>query len=107
MVRNKDLIGFKADFLAEDGDDKFDSLSLELEKKYTEIKYINDIIYVSFLIETDACGQYFGNILVSNDTINLTYDLCSDEVCTSLAIKKLTYLINNRAMKKFKIISNK
>lgn len=94
-TKNKKLIGFKTLFLAEHGDHKYEDLEKELNKKNVEIKYINDIIYVSYLDELNACGQYDGNIEINGDTIKLIVDLISDEVCASTSIEKITFLIDN------------
>ena len=92
---HKNLLGFKTSFLAELGDGKYEELENKVEKGIIETKYINDIIYVSYYEELNACGQYAGNIEISNDTIKLGVNLVSDEVCTSLSIEKLTFLIDN------------
>ena len=44
-------------FLSELGDDKYDNFEEEFNKEKIEIKYLNDIIYVSYLEELNACGQ--------------------------------------------------
>lgn len=103
FVQNENLLGFKSEFLSELDDEKYDSLKVELEESHIDVEYINDIIYISHLRETDACGKYRANIEIINDSIKLEYDLVSDEVCSSLAIKRVTYLINNPKKKKYKI----
>jgi len=92
---HKNLLGFKTTFLAELGDPNYDLLNSKVENAKIETKYINDIIYISYLEELNACGRYNGNIDISNDTITLSIGLISEEVCSSLAIKRITYLINN------------
>ena len=82
-------------FLSELGDDKYDNLEKELNKEKVEIEYLNDIIYVSYLEELNACGQYNGNIETIEDTIKLRVELISDEVCGSTSIERITFLIDN------------
>ena len=94
-TKNKKLIGFKSMFLSELGDDKYDKLEQEFSKEKIEIKYLNDIIYVSYLEELNACGQYDGNLEIIGDTIKLKVDLISDEICTSTSIERITFLIDN------------
>lgn len=92
---HRDLLGSKDQFLSEMGDDNYDSLESELKKGRIDVRYINDIIYISNLRETNACGVYKCNIDINHDTLFLRYDMVSDVVCTSLAIKRLTYFVNN------------
>mgnify|MGYP006911565400 CR=1 FL=1 len=82
-------------FLSELGDDKYDNFKEELNKEKIEIKYLNDIIYVSYLEELNACGQYDGNMKTTGDTIKLYVKLTSDEVCTSTSIERIIFLIDN------------
>lgn len=102
--KNKKLLGFKISFIAEFGDEKYDQYETKVEKGKLEIKYINDIIYVSYLEELNACGKYDGNLEIKDDTIKLKVILISDEVCTSTSIDKLTFIIDNPDEKKKVII---
>ena len=70
---HKNLLGFKTSFLAELGDEKYEELENKVEKGIIETKYINDIIYVSYYEELNACGQYAGNIEISNDLTPSTW----------------------------------
>ncbi len=97
---NKNLLGFKTQFLSELGDIKYEKLEKELNKNKIEIKYLNDIIYISYLDELNACGNYEGDIETIGDTIKLKVELVSDEVCTSTSIERITFLINNPTGKK-------
>ena len=102
--RHKDLIHYKSPFLAELGDENYDKLSIKIKKDKINIDYFKDIIYVDYLTEVNACGNYFGNIEISNDTIYLIHFSNSDVVCTSVGIENPTFIINNPKKKKFKII---
>lgn len=92
---NNKLLGFKLSYLAELGDEKYDQLQKKVKKNSVETKYINDIIYVFYFEELNACGQYNGNIEINADTIRLKVNLTSYEVCTSTSISKVTFLIDN------------
>lgn len=92
---NKKLLGFKTMFLSELGDEKYFELEQELENEKMETRYINDIIYISYLDELNTCGRYDGAIEFVGDTINLKVGLISDEVCTSTSIYRITFLIDN------------
>lgn len=102
--RNKNLLGFKISFIDELGAENYDFLKNKVDQDPIETKYINDIIYVSYYQELNACGKYDGNIEISNDTIKLQTILISNEVCTSLSIEKITFLIDNPDEKKKIII---
>jgi hypothetical protein len=102
--KNKRLLAFKTSFIAELGDEKYDQLEKEGKIGKIETKYINDIIYVSYYEELNACGQYDGNIEIISDTIKLRLNLISDELCMSTSIEKLTFIIDNPGEKKKVII---
>ena len=55
---HENLIGFKASFLAELGEKEYFKLEKKLNNQKLDIKYINDIIYVSFY-------KYFCRLLLS------------------------------------------
>ena len=103
---HENLIGFKDSFLAELGEEEYFKLEKKLNKQKLDIKYINDIIYVSFYEELNACGQYRGNLEYRGDTINLKIEQISDKVCTSTSIDRLTFLIDNPDQKKKIILKN-
>jgi hypothetical protein len=103
-IINDKLLAFKTVYIAELGEKKYFELEKEIDKGKIEIEYINDIIYISYYKELNACGEYDGNIEFINDTINLQIDLISDEVCTSTVIDKVTFLIDNPGRKKKFII---
>ena len=98
---NKDLIYFNSEFLAELGDENYDKYESELKSKINA-KYIDKIIYISKTIDANACGNYSGDIEIKKDSIILIYKLTSDEVCTSTAVVKATYIIKNPKEKKYK-----
>ena len=99
--KNKKLIGFKSEWIGELGDDNYISVEPLAESKKTEVKQIDDILIVKSWQFTNTCGNYEENISISSDTITLELNLISDEVCTSMSIKKLTYLIDNPEKKKW------
>lgn len=98
---NKNLIYFKSKFLGELGNDDYEKLLAKTKLKI-KTQYLDDVIFVTNYVESNACGQYSGNIEIKNDSILLVYKLVSDEVCTSTSVEKLTYIINNPKEKKYK-----
>jgi hypothetical protein len=101
---NKNLLLFKQNFIGELGSEEYDKFEKLAVKNKLEIKYLNDVVYVSFLEITNACSSFKGDINIKNDSIYLTYNTISDEVCTSTTITRFTYIINNNEEKKYKII---
>jgi hypothetical protein len=102
------LLGFKADFLAEEMDETYEKLHLakKLQQHHIEVIPVRDVLYVSLIRAVNACGRYRGNIAFSHDTIYLHYDFVSDTMCASGRVDKLTYLIDNPGLKKYKMFSS-
>lgn len=98
--RDQRLLYFRSSFKAELGDREYDKYYSRIAEP--KIKYLDDIIIVTKYIEANACDQSQGNIKVANNTIMLQYNSVSDEVCTSRAVEKLTYIIDNPTSKKYK-----
>jgi len=94
-AENQKLLGFKTMLLSELGDANYADLEEAVNQENIDINYLNDIIYVSYLEELNACGEYDGNIETKGDTITLNVELISDEVCTSTAIERITFFIDN------------
>jgi len=99
--KNKKLIGFKSEWIGEYGDEKFNIAEPLAESKKIESKQVDEILIIKTWILTNACGKYQEDISIKGDTIILRLDLISEEVCTSEAIKKLTYVIDNPKRKYF------
>jgi hypothetical protein len=98
---NKNLINFKSKFLGELGSDDYEKL-LDKTKLKIKAQYIDDVIFVTNYVESNACGEYSGDIEIKNDSILLIFKSVSDLVCTSRSVEKLTYIINNPKEKKYK-----
>jgi hypothetical protein len=103
LIRHKDLLGFKAIYVAEPEDDTYRKNKIESKMYKLQIKYVEEVIYVSTYSKANGCGKHFGNIQTRNDTIVLTYDFVDETACASLRIDKLTYLIDNPRKRKRKI----
>ncbi|WP_136468040.1 hypothetical protein [Flagellimonas onchidii] len=52
----------------------------------------------------NACGKSIPDLNFKNDTINLTYNETSEELCMSVSIEEITYFVDNRDDKNWKII---
>lgn len=91
-------------FLAELGSEKYFRLQQDLENNPIEQKYINDILYISYYEELNACGKYGGNFEINDDTIKLNINLLSDEVCSSKSIERVTFIVDNPEGKEWVIV---
>ena len=98
---NKNLIYFNDKFLSELGNDNYEKWLAKTKLKINA-QYIDELIIVTNYVEINACGNYVGDIRIKNDRIYLIYKLMSDEVCSSTAIGKVTYIISNPKEKKYK-----
>lgn len=103
-IPNKKLLAFKSAYLSENGDDKYDSILKKNKLNKLEVKYINDIIYASFITEMNACVAVKGDIQIKSDTIYLTTYTESEEVCASTSLERLTYIINNYTEEKYHLL---
>jgi len=101
IEKHENLIGFKSEWIGELGDDKYIIAEPFAANNKIETKQIEDILIVKSWQFTNTCGKYEENIFISGDTITLELNLISDEVCTSMSIEKLTYLIDNPEKKKW------
>lgn len=100
--KKSDLIYFNSKFLSEMGDEKYDSLESYLNRDF-EVKYLNDIIYISKIMEVNTCGSYNGDVEFIEDSLILKYILTSEEICTSTSIDRVTYIVRNPKQYKFKL----
>lgn len=95
---HKDLIGFKTTTLAESDEELFDELEQKADEGKIRTTYINDIIYVTYYEILNACGNYEGNIEKNDNRITLKLHLISEEVCTSVNARRVTFIIDNPDM---------
>jgi hypothetical protein len=98
---NKRLLTFKSTFIADSDNEKFDSILNQKKQNKLEINYLNDIIYVSYITEINACTSSKGNIEIKNDTIILKTFSDSEIVCTSTSLVRNTFIINNYKEEKY------
>ncbi len=100
--KNKELIYFESEFIAELGEENYDKFKAELNPKI-KAEYSGKVIEISKVIEANACGEYDGNIEIKKDSLILIYKLISEEVCTSTAVVRVKYKIRNEKELKYKI----
>lgn len=104
-VINKKVLFFKDTFLTENGDDTlYDKLEKRIKERKIEVRYLNDLIYVSFIDYSNACSENYGDILIKNHTIKLLIKQKNNLVCTSTSIRRFSFIINNYKEEKFKFV---
>jgi hypothetical protein len=103
-IINENLLLFKTSFLSESDNEKYAEILKTKKLNKPEIKYLNDLIYVSYLTQVNACGEIKGNITIKNDTIFLQPFSNSEEVCTSTSLERFTFIISNYKELKYSII---
>lgn len=101
---HKDLIGFKTMVLAESDEGLFDEIEKKADEGKIRTTYINDIIYVTYYDILNACGNYEGNLEKKNNIITLKLNLISEEVCTSVNARRVTFIIDNPGLENKVII---
>lgn len=103
LPQHQSLIYFKTSTVAELGDKNWFELQPKLNDTI-KVEYIDDIIFVSRFIEVNACTNYAGDVAIKRDSILLIHKALPGDACTSTAIDKVTYIIKNPQMKKYRII---
>lgn len=103
---DKRLLAFKTEYVCEPmEEEEFAKEIGYADNKTLKVEYLEDVIYVRAWSTVNACGSYYGNIVVSNDTIQLLCKLKPGDLCSSQSIEKLTYFINNPEKKKWVIVN--
>lgn len=68
-----------------------------------KVDYVDELIIVTQLMETNACPGYLGNIEIKDNSIFLIMTLASDDICDSQEVFKFTYIIKNPNKQKYTI----
>ncbi|NIK93612.1 hypothetical protein GZ212_15735 [Mangrovimonas sp. CR14] len=105
---NENLIGFKSEEVGEPGAmyKNGEWIDYEFDTDRIDVKYFEDIIVAKTFTAGNACGKYELNVEFKDDTIELLYYLNNktEDLCESLKIESLTYIINNPKKIKWEII---
>ena len=102
LPQHHSLIYFTTSTVAVIGDKKWFELQPKLNDKI-KVEYIDDIIFASLFIEVNACTDYTGDFEIKKDSIYLIHRAMPGDACTSTVIDKITYIIKNPQMKKYKM----
>ena len=68
-----------------------------------KVSYIEDVIYISGIINTNACDNYLGNIKFRKNELILLLKNNSNEPCMSNSKFKIRVLIKNSSKKKYNV----
>lgn len=103
QIVNENLLYFNLE-LIEDIDVN-DEEELELyELDNLQVNYFDDVIYISGLINTNACDSFIGDFKIKKDELSLLFKNNSEEPCMSNSKFKVRVLIKNPSKKKYNVI---
>lgn len=102
QIVNENLLYFDLE-LIEDID--VNQGELELYKlDNLQVNYIEDIVYISGLINTNACDSFIGDFKIKEDELSLLFKNNSEEPCMSNSKFKIRVLIKNPSKKKYNVV---
>lgn len=102
QIVNENLLYFDLE-LIEDID--VNQGELELYKlDNLQVNYIEDVVYISGLINTNACDSFIGDFKIKEDELSLLFKNNSEEPCMSNSKFKIRVLIKNPSKKKYKVV---
>ena len=102
QIINKNLLYFDLE-LIEDID--VNQGELELYKlDNLQVNYIEDVIYISGLINTNACDSFIGDFIIKEDELTLFLNNDSEDPCMSNSKFKIRVLIKNPSKKKYNVV---
>ena len=102
QIVNENLLYFDLE-LIEDID--VNQGELELYKlDNLQVNYIEDVVYISGLINTNACDSFIGDFKIKEDELSLLFKNNSEEPCMSNSKFKIRVLIKNPLKKKYKVV---
>ena len=102
QIVNENLLYFDLE-LIEDID--VNQGELELYKlDNLQVNYIEDVVYISGLINTNACDSFIGDFKIKEDELSLLFKNNSEEPCMSNSKFKIRVLIKNPLKKKYNVV---
>ena len=102
QIVNENLLYFDLE-LIEDID--VNQGELELYKlDNLQVNYIEDVVYISGLINTNACDSFIGDFKIKEDELSLLFKNNSEEPCMSNSKFKIRFLIKNPSKKKYNVV---
>jgi hypothetical protein len=102
QIINENLLYFDLE-LIEDID--VNQGELELYKiDNLQVNYIEDVVYISGLININACDSFIGDFKIKEDELSLLFKNNSREPCVSNSKFKIRVLIKNPSKKKYNVV---
>jgi hypothetical protein len=100
QVLNENLLYFNLELIEDiDINDKNESELYKLDN--LQVNYIEDVIYISGLINTNACDSFIGDFKIKEDELTLFLNNNSDDPCMSNSKFKIRVLVKNPSKKKY------
>ncbi|MCK6608202.1 MAG: hypothetical protein L6Q46_07855 [Flavobacterium sp.] len=100
QIVNENLLYFDLELIEDiDLNDEDESELYKLAN--LQVNYIEDVIYISGLINTNACDSFIGDFKIKEDKLSLFFKNNSEEPCMSNSKFKIRVLIKNPSKKKY------
>jgi len=103
QIVNENLLYFDLELIKDiDINDEKESELYKLAN--LQVNYIEDVIYISGLINTNACDSFIGDFKIKEDELTLFFNNNSDDPCMSNSKFKIRVLIKNPSKKKYNVV---
>ena len=102
QIVNENLLYFDLE-LIEDIDVNQEELEL-YKLDNLQVNYIEDVVYITGLINTNTCDSFIGDFKIKEDELSLLFKNNSDEPCMSNSKFKIRVLIKNPSKKKYNVV---
>ena len=103
QIVNENLLYFDFELIKDI--DVNDEKELELyELDNLKVDYFEDVIYISGLINTNACDSFICDFKIKEDELSLLFKNNSEEPCMSNSKFKIRVLIKNPSKKKYNVV---
>jgi len=103
QIINENLLFFDFELIKDiDVNDEKESELYELDN--LQVNYFEDVIYISGLINTNACDSFTGDFKIKDDELLLLFKNNSEEPCMSSSKFKIRVLIKNPSKKKYNVV---
>lgn len=103
QIINENLLFFDFE-LIKDIDVNDEKVSELYELDNLQVNYFEDVIYISGLINTNACDSFTGDFKIKDDELLLLFKNNSEEPCMSSSKFKIRVLIKNPSKKKYNVV---
>ena len=103
QIVNENLLYFDFELIKDiHVNDEKESELYELDN--LQVDYFEDVIYISGLINTNACDSFIGDFKIKEDELSLLFKNNSEEPCMSNSKFKIRVLIKNPSKKKYNVV---